>query len=214
MRLPQITFPAQPHITIVIVTPFDRYGAEYLDDARITLNFVEATLEAYTKLKRTGATVNVVSVMSGQIERETAPTASISDLDITWLFELEENQCEKVPFQLLPRLNVFTILVGCKDATKESILAMLFLENHRRPITLHYGLALWKCWTRKWKNESERSVEERNCLELQCRGLKRRSFNVSTSATLFYKTDLIDNRYGSPLFCNKKFQIPSLLSDA
>ena len=129
MRLPQITFPAQPHITIVIVTPIDRYGAEYLDDACITLNFVEATLEAYTKLKRTGATVNVVSVMSGQIERETAPTASISDLDITWLFELEENQCEKVPFQLLPRLNLFMILIGCRDATKESILAMFFLEK-------------------------------------------------------------------------------------
>ncbi|KAI4611974.1 hypothetical protein J4E80_007426 [Alternaria sp. BMP 0032] len=88
----RIPFPSRPHITMVIVTPFGRFGAGSVDKERVLFNFIEATLEPYHDLKSTGATVTVSTIEADDAEEEYASTASALDFEITWLYELEEQK--------------------------------------------------------------------------------------------------------------------------
>ena len=92
----RIPFPSRPHITMVIVTPFGRHGAGGVEEDRVLLNFVEATLETYHNLKRTGAAVTVSTIIANNVVKEHASTASALDFEITWVYELEEQNYEEV----------------------------------------------------------------------------------------------------------------------
>jgi len=92
----RIPFPSRPHITMVIVTPFGRFGAAGVEEERVLFNFIEATLEPYHALKSTGATVTVSTIKADDAEEEHASTASALEFEITWLYELEEQKYKEV----------------------------------------------------------------------------------------------------------------------
>jgi hypothetical protein len=59
-------------------------------------NFIEASLEAYHALKRTGATVTVAIAHTESLEEQTASTESVLESPITWRYELLEQLFEQV----------------------------------------------------------------------------------------------------------------------
>ena len=78
-------FEKKPNITLVIVTPFGQWGAEYIEEQRILLNFQIAVLPSYEDLKKIGAKVKVVTKTIVSLTHFLEWT---EDEDVTWQLEL------------------------------------------------------------------------------------------------------------------------------
>lgn len=56
-------------VTLAIVTPFGRFGAEHIDEPRLSLNFLEAVLPTYAYFKNKTDSVKVVSIPIEKLEQ-------------------------------------------------------------------------------------------------------------------------------------------------
>ena len=94
MFIERLSFAKRPKITLVMVTPFDRWDATDLDEERIKLNFLEVILPIYIHLRKIGSKVKVVSKDLGSLDE--SGWYHSEDEDVTWQVKIAAKTLIKV----------------------------------------------------------------------------------------------------------------------